>query len=222
MDAFDEIRTARLLLRRLRSNEIGSQDLDWFHTVWSNDQATQWSPRGPCKTKQESSDWMAGIVPSSVPDDRTRIAYAVFHQSSSDSPNNSVDESSTWEIAGLITLLSSIHGDADDASRPGQPGNRAIEIGYLFLPSAWGHGFATESFRKFLEVYQEDLASTEEDVHVDLFAYVHARNAASFRVIQKLGLEEFNRFEKEMKLPLEQESSVESVIAFHKPLYETA
>lgn len=41
MDA-DEIRTPRLLLKQLHGNDVGTQDLEWFHRVWSNDQATQW------------------------------------------------------------------------------------------------------------------------------------------------------------------------------------
>lgn len=41
MDAFDEMFTERLLLRRLRSNEEGSQDLEWLHAVASDGSARQ-------------------------------------------------------------------------------------------------------------------------------------------------------------------------------------
>ncbi len=37
-----QIRTERLLLVKLVSNDEGSADLRWFHRVWSNSEATQW------------------------------------------------------------------------------------------------------------------------------------------------------------------------------------
>ncbi|KAH7234441.1 acyl-CoA N-acyltransferase [Fusarium solani] len=217
MNSLDEIRTSRLLLRRLRSNRDGSQDLEWYHTVWSDDQATQWSPHGPCKTKEDSRDWMAGIIPQSTQDNGIRIGYAVFCQRSSEPGMIEADED--WEIAGVITLLAPTHGGSEDtATSEPQINRRPIDIGYLFLPFAWGRGLATESLEKLLELYQAELAATEKDIHVDLYAYVHLKNAPSARVVQKLGFEEIKRFEKKVWLPLIQGPSQEVIVEFHKSL----
>ncbi|KAL2015351.1 hypothetical protein VTK56DRAFT_5769 [Thermocarpiscus australiensis] len=52
----DEIRTPRLLLKQLHTNDVGSQDLEWFHQIWSYELATQWSSRGPCKSIGDSQN----------------------------------------------------------------------------------------------------------------------------------------------------------------------
>ena len=57
-----------------------------------------------------------------------------------------------------------------------------IEIGWRFLRSAWGHGFATEAS---LPVLRHGF----ETVGLDrIVADIHPDNAASLRIAEKLGL----------------------------------
>jgi RimJ/RimL family protein N-acetyltransferase len=65
-----------------------------------------------------------------------------------------------------------------------------IEIGWRFLRSAWGHGFATEAS---LPVLRHGFETADLDRVV---ADIHPDNAASLRVAEKLGL----RFTGERKI----------------------
>ena len=56
-----------------------------------------------------------------------------------------------------------------------------IEIGYFFVPSAWGRGYATELAMFCVEVARQDLRI---DV---LTAFAHPDNAGSRRVLEKAG-----------------------------------
>ncbi len=57
-----------------------------------------------------------------------------------------------------------------------------IEVGYLFKPSAWGKGYATEVCRRLLRFAFEETALTE------VVACTSAANAASQNVLRKAGL----------------------------------
>lgn len=61
-------------------------------------------------------------------------------------------------------------------------GTGYIELGYHFLPDAWGHGYATEAARALLEYGFRALRLDR------IVAVAMPDNEASLRVIQKLGL----------------------------------
>ncbi len=56
-----------------------------------------------------------------------------------------------------------------------------VEVGYRLRPAQWGHGYATEAARRLVEHGFEQLALGT------IAAIVNVENAASNRVIQKLG-----------------------------------
>ena len=58
-----------------------------------------------------------------------------------------------------------------------------IEIGYRYRQSAWGRGLATEAAGPLMALALEDPTVTA------VVACAHGRNAASLRVLEKLGLE---------------------------------
>jgi RimJ/RimL family protein N-acetyltransferase len=158
---------------------------------------------------------MAGIIPQPFPDNRTRIAYAVLCQS-----RTCLQNEKSWEIAGIITLLSSapeISVDAAD-TRHTHVTQQSVNIGYLFLPSTWGHGFATESLRKLLELYK-DVSVTEMNTDVALYAYVHSDNTRSVRVVQKLGLKETSSFKQENRLRQKPSCLQQTVLQFCKHIH---
>ncbi len=77
---------------------------------------------------------------------------------------------------------------------PESPGNRRpeageTELGYLFLPEAWGRGYATEACAAALDWFAGVLPG--EPVAL----YTQTANASSMRLAAKLGFTELERFE---------------------------
>jgi RimJ/RimL family protein N-acetyltransferase len=60
--------------------------------------------------------------------------------------------------------------------------HQQVEIGYVLHPDAQGQGFATEASRALV-----DLAFRELDAH-RVFGRIDARNLASGRVLERLGM----------------------------------
>jgi ribosomal-protein-alanine N-acetyltransferase len=58
------------------------------------------------------------------------------------------------------------------------------ELGYLLTPDRWGQGLATELARALMEWH---FAHTDPSLSRDLTAFAHIENAASRRVLEKLG-----------------------------------
>ncbi|WP_329571888.1 GNAT family N-acetyltransferase [Kitasatospora sp. NBC_01266] len=86
---------------------------------------------------------------------------------------------------GMITL------DRRDPERKGhiRPAGGEPELGYMFLPQAWGHGYATEACAAALDWFA--------DAHPGELVVLSTQtaNEASMRVAQKLGFTEAERFE---------------------------
>src|SRR3954469_14266748 len=69
-----------------------------------------------------------------------------------------------------------------------KPWRDEVELGWMLTPSAWGHGYATEAGRAIRDDAFERLALES------VIAVHHRSNAASRRIIEKLGL----TFEREL------------------------
>ena len=88
-------------------------------------------------------------------------------------------------MIGIVTL------DRRDPQRTGhiRAEGGEVELGYLFLPRAWGRGYATEACVAALDWFAGELP----DVPVVLST--QTANEASMRVAAKLGFTEVERFE---------------------------
>ncbi|MER5946739.1 GNAT family N-acetyltransferase [Streptomyces sp. NPDC001904] len=88
-------------------------------------------------------------------------------------------------------MIGSIHFDRRDAERPGhvRPGAGEVELGYMFLPTAWGHGYAFEACRAAL-VWVADALPGEPVV-----LCTQTANKSSLRLAAALGFTEVERFE---------------------------
>ncbi|MGW4808716.1 GNAT family N-acetyltransferase [Kitasatospora sp. NPDC004272] len=88
-------------------------------------------------------------------------------------------------VIGIVTL------DPHDSGRLARlhPGAAARELGYLFLPHAWGRGYATEACGAALDW----LAAAAPGTPVALTT--RTANTASLRVAERLGFTEVDRFE---------------------------
>ncbi|MET7635980.1 MULTISPECIES: GNAT family N-acetyltransferase [unclassified Streptomyces] len=77
---------------------------------------------------------------------------------------------------------------------PESPSNRRLEageteLGYLFLPEAWGRGYATEACTAALEWFADALHGEP------VVLYTQTANGSSMRLAAKLGFTELERFE---------------------------
>jgi RimJ/RimL family protein N-acetyltransferase len=89
------------------------------------------------------------------------------------------------------SLVGMVHVMRRGVERPGHARAEGdeVELGYLFLPQAWGRGYATEACAAVLDW----CAATFPGEPVLLCT--QAANAASLRVAAKLGFVEVERFE---------------------------
>jgi RimJ/RimL family protein N-acetyltransferase/diadenosine tetraphosphate (Ap4A) HIT family hydrolase len=83
------------------------------------------------------------------------------------------------QMIGLVTL---------DPRDPDRPGAASTELGYLFLPTSWGHGYAVEACAGALNWF----ATTRPGEAVALTT--QTANARSLRLAEKLGFTEVTRF----------------------------
>ena len=84
-------------------------------------------------------------------------------------------------MIGMVTL------ERRDADRPGHAGQ--AEPGYLFLPQAWGRGYAAEACAAALDWFADALPSEP------VVLCTQTANDRSMRLAAKLGFTEVERFE---------------------------
>lgn len=158
---------------------------------------------------------MAGVLPCNATASKMKISFAVLCKISGD-PTAPHDSDSNWEAAGIITLLSTdfrLPTEEPPASAS-KAENTTVELGYLFHPVSWGKGYATESLRELLRVYQGEVAVAKRGVRVDIRGNVHSDNVKSLRVMEKLGFEEVGRYEQEGRLPLREDMTKDTIVHF--------
>jgi RimJ/RimL family protein N-acetyltransferase len=88
-------------------------------------------------------------------------------------------------MIGMITL------DRRDAERPGHvlPDAGEAELGYLFLPEAWGCGYAAEACAAALDWFADALPGEP------VVLCTQTANGRAMRLAAKLGFTEVERFE---------------------------
>jgi RimJ/RimL family protein N-acetyltransferase len=123
-----------------------------------------------------------------------RIVYAVHELLNTETESLDKGDAPSRFI-GLITLRSQIPRNLPEAEHLYPPSARSpsvltVELGYLFLPSSWSRGFATESLAAVIAAYRAvpmGFWAPFEKVYCQ--AIVDAGNAASLKVMQKSALE---------------------------------
>jgi RimJ/RimL family protein N-acetyltransferase len=88
-------------------------------------------------------------------------------------------------MIGMVTI------DRRDAERQGHlgPDGEEAELGYMFLPTAWGHGYATEACTAALDWFADALPGEP------LVLCTQTANEPSMRLAKRLGFSEVARFE---------------------------
>lgn len=137
-----ELRTARLILRRPRMD-----DLEAFYGIMSNPHAMRYWSTLPHASIEFTRPWLEQMIARSATD----------------------GEDFVIEFEGRVI------GDVGAGRLP--------EFGFMLHPDFWGRGIATEAAAAFID-YVFDARQIE-----GLTADVDPRNAASLRVLKKLGFE---------------------------------
>jgi RimJ/RimL family protein N-acetyltransferase len=88
-------------------------------------------------------------------------------------------------------MIGTVSFDRRDAERPGHvlPGAGEAELGYMFLPEAWGYGYATEACAAALDWFADALPGEP------VVLCTQTANDRSMRLAERLGFAEVTRFE---------------------------
>ncbi|GAB1193938.1 hypothetical protein APSETT444_003175 [Aspergillus pseudonomiae] len=165
------MQTARLQLVRLTENHVAG-----YHAIWSDPVATRWSAHGPCKTLDDSRQWMSSLLLEENPVGEN---YAGSQEGTED--NHTYDISAHGGFIGWVGTWRT---------------DPLPELGFIFHRSTWGLGFATEALKAFVELFW----SCKPQFKV-LEAYCDTENEASVKVLRKCGFELVEVTRKDYVLP---------------------
>jgi RimJ/RimL family protein N-acetyltransferase len=100
------------------------------------------------------------------------------------------DRPGVFAVEADGALIGNVFVNRRDADRPGhlREQGEEVEIGYLFLPASWGHGYATEAVAAVLEWVEQVLPGEA------VVLCTQTANAASVRLATRLGFVEAERF----------------------------
>jgi RimJ/RimL family protein N-acetyltransferase len=130
-----------------------------------------------------------------------KVTYAVHKILDSDEKlQPSKREQKPTEFIGLVTLASlegknlalpeSLTIPAADAVT-----THTVELAYMFLPTGWGKGYATESVNAVFQVCKSATAFWAPFSKVYVRAIVNEGNPASLRVMEKIGMKKRGIYE---------------------------
>lgn len=175
------IHSPRLTLIQLIDTSEGSQHVQWFHENWTDPDATIWSLHGPCKSLEESREWMM--------EHRAKydnLFYSVFEKQE----GMKGTEEDPGVHVGSVSLRRQLNGPT--LPPPGRTKEAQGEVdlrvlGYAMFKKSWGKGYATEANRALLDAYAASVASEKEKGKVIyLEGCVDDGNPGSQAVLRKL------------------------------------
>lgn len=154
--------------RRLLAQRLDARHLDQVVRLRADPEVMQWL--GGVADPEDTAAWLAERV-----DPHWREhGYGMFALFEKQAP--CAADGGGRELAGYAGL---VHVADDVGDALGEPG--AVELCYAIIPSCWGQGYATEIGRTLT-----GLALTSLDLR-GVVAYTTPDNAASRRVLEKLG-----------------------------------
>jgi RimJ/RimL family protein N-acetyltransferase len=160
----------------------------------SDNPANSHSLSGRSKSIEDTEKVMRGALPTTTNEGEAktyRVVYAVHELLPGPTTNKDL-ENLQERFIGLLTLRSL---GPDNLALPAHmfsalsltPECLTMELGYQFLPGAWGKGFATESINAVFEACKKEKHFWEPYERVFVRTIVNAENAASRRVMAKCG-----------------------------------
>ncbi|CAO1606168.1 hypothetical protein XANCAGTX0491_009669 [Xanthoria calcicola] len=194
--------TPRLKLTLITSAERGTKELEWLHELRSNEKATWWSIYGRSTSIEDTERVIKGALPTKEEDGAPttyRVVYAVHMvvDPTADAAREPARQrNETTKFVGVVNLVSSNANSLQLPDHLTQPATAtttptlSTEISYLFLPLAWGKGYATESVNAVFEACQRARAFWAPFANVYVRAIVNRENPASLKVMGKTGMVE--------------------------------
>ncbi|KAL8795147.1 MAG: hypothetical protein Q9195_002302 [Heterodermia aff. obscurata] len=195
------ISTSRLKLILITKAERGSSEFAWLHEIYSNEQATWWSINGRSKSIEDTERMAQGSLPASEEGKEEtksyRILYAVHtahDETTSDVVNSQAQslesETISTELIGLVSLKSTNSSSLALPEHLTIPADAAattltVDLAYMFLPAAWGKGYATETLEAVFEGCRRARSFWTPYSKVYVRAIVNEENPASMRVMHK-------------------------------------
>ncbi|KAH7079692.1 GNAT domain-containing protein [Paraphoma chrysanthemicola] len=192
------ITTQRLKLTLLTKADLGSQEFDWVHEIRSNVQSSWWSLYGAAKTPSDTEKAMKNLIldPQKDGEEKAfRIPYLVHelpNPTTSHAGTSSTEHGHAGgapKFIGLISLRSLSPQETTEMPHLGHastPTTLSLELAYMFLPTSWGRGYATESISAMLGACTRvDKSYWQPWEKVYVRAIVHDENTPSQRVCEK-------------------------------------
>ncbi|KAL8825279.1 MAG: hypothetical protein Q9170_007859 [Blastenia crenularia] len=155
----------------LRPLRLDDTDIELVYALKSDPEVTFWQP--PFTHTSQASDWIKARLETKV--------YLSFCVEELQSPSNNESPTAKPQVIGLCG------------------GTKLPEIGYMYRPSVWGRGYATEALNGFIKFYWEtfpqghpSIEAAEEKEY--LLATTgppdeHPNSASSMAVLKKCGFD---------------------------------
>ncbi|KAK0712742.1 hypothetical protein B0T26DRAFT_715119 [Lasiosphaeria miniovina] len=188
--------TPRLKLTLVTKAERGSPEYEWLHILWSDEKASFWSFNGRSKSTEETEKLIASTFPTPQAGEEKsyRVVYAVHALLEPWTPGDGTSQprDQLSELIGMVSLRSLNVGFVlpmpEELMIPAAEAATTLlaEISYMYLPGAWGKGYATESVRAALAAYGRAKSFWAPWERVYVRAIVNGRNRPSARVLDKI------------------------------------
>ncbi|KAF2005919.1 hypothetical protein P154DRAFT_542430 [Amniculicola lignicola CBS 123094] len=182
------ILTPRLKLTLIQSAEPHSEELSWLHELRSNKETTFWSIIRRSETIEDTLAAIKYFMPTaSATSKEYRVVYAVHRDGS---PTTDQGTQADYEFIGLVSFKLGGLLLPEHLVLPASAASSTltIEIAYMFLPIAWGKGYATEAVTAALEACKRGGEFWAPYPKLYVRSVVNSENPASQRVMEKTGM----------------------------------
>lgn len=158
------------------------------------------SIHGQSKSLEETEEVSKHFLPTTEDQDKTfRAGYAVhkidesMDRSIENVPQSPKPQGNLSKFIGMVTMVSLepsslVLPETLVLPTAAEVDTLSIELAYMFLPRAWGKGYATESVQAVLEACRRAPSYWAPFSKLYVRAIVNGCNAPSLRVMEKIGM----------------------------------
>jgi len=171
----EKLKCTTITTERLRLRPLTLEDADAIFNMRSVREIYKWTVAGQWTSKSQATEWLTNNL--------SKIEHFNFAIELLSPPSDSA----------LLSIQAASTSSSTNASAPVMIGSLGCpnpgELGYVFQPSSWGRGYATEAIKGFLKAYYDILGAGAGN----LIARTDVENTGSRRVLEKVGFREVER-----------------------------